>query len=407
MDSWRDDLRMSASLGGPDVPPVARRRRSARTGVLAAAVLLTTLVGCKYGPSDEGACTTTVSTVAGLNAANSIAAGPLTIVCINPGTYSLTGSALKWTRQNTVLRGVPSGATLPRINGQITVAATDVTVSQLDLRHTGLYSSTIRFWEDYGTLTKSRVSSTRGTCVEVGYANRQAAAPVDVPGADYSGFHRVKQVSITDNTIDGCASDATFLSGWTCNNSGLPGIYSQWTEGLLVSGNVITNTALRGIQLYPSNDNVNIRENLMRANSIAMNIGTTDVSWARASNIKVESNVFAEQSSNALAATYPNLRNPANGGTCAGNKFQLYNSPDGVTIDDQATEYSSTTTVDPSVTVTGNCGDDVQARIGYTTSFTWSGNTNAVAQFVSTTDHHQTAASPCKAVGPVRLRPSA
>ncbi|MEJ7584955.1 MAG: right-handed parallel beta-helix repeat-containing protein [Acidimicrobiales bacterium] len=281
-----------------------------------------------------------------------------------------------------------------------------MTISQLDLRHTGLYSTTVRLWEDRVTLTKSKVSSGRGSCIEVGYVNRQAAAPTDLPGADYSGFHRVHRVSITNNTIDGCANDPAFLMSWTCNNSGLPGIYSQWVDDLLVSNNVIKNTALRGVQLYPSNSNVTIRNNLLRANSIAMNIGTTDVSWAEASNVTIEANVFAEQSSAQLVATYPTLRNPANGGSCAGNKYELYNSPNGVTVDDQASEYSEFTTVDPSVTLTGNCGANVRPRPGYTTSFTWTGSTNlnAAAAFVSPTDDHQTAASPCKNVGPPALR---
>ena len=236
------------------------------------------------------------------------------------------------------------------------------------------------------------------------------AIPVDSPGE--SGYHKVHDVVIEGNDIGPCARSDGFLSTWSCNYSGLPGIYSQWVERLDIFDNVIHDTALRGIQLFPKNKDVLVQDNLLRRNSIAMNVGTSaDDLEARkqhqATNILIESNVFADQTSAALAQQYPNIRGaqvPPAGGTCAGNKFLSANPPD-VTVDDQATENAVTgfPTTNPTVTVRNNCGEDVTKNAG--NLFTWTGNVNTAASFEAGSDR-LAAGTDCVGRGPERIQPS-
>jgi hypothetical protein len=335
-------------------------------------------------------------------------ASGLWTLCV-PGGATVTGSATV-SRSSTVFAGDPAGA-VPRFRGQLTVTGNDVTVRDLAFEHTVLYAGTVRLWGDRVSLLGSSVTATKGTCVEVGFLNEDAT-PVDNPGAG-GAPHKVYDVVISGNDIGPCARSDEFLTGWTCGASGLPGVYSQWVERLDIVDNVIHDTALRGIQLYPKNDQVVVARNLLRRNSIAMNIGTWSSVTAvgathQATNITVEDNVFAEQSSTALAQAYPNLRGPAvppAGGTCAGNKYLLYNSPPGHVVDDEATEYAQPEhpTTTPSVEITGNCGQDVR-KAEAASAFTWTANKNAAASFTAG-GNVMVQGSACVGYGPDRIQP--
>lgn len=356
------------------------------------------------GPSGTVSCDLTVSTWAALAVTNvPVAAGaPLFTVCLAAGSTITPPDELKWVRRNAVIAGLGTGSSRARISGRITVTADDVTVRDLRVTHS---SAPVRLWADRVSLLGSEVSAPDGTCVEVGYLDGYLdGLPLDTPGADYDGYHKVHDVVISGNIIGGCADDSDFLDGWTCSNSGFPGIYSQWVDGLIVTENVVTSTALRGIQLFPFNRNVTVENNLLRRNSIAMNIGTSEASYTQAANVLVAGNLFDHQWSAELVVDHPTMQS-----TCIPNArpftdFLGSNSPPGVTIDDQATGYNPQTSVDTSVTVTGNCGTDVAQNAG--NRFTWSGNQDLTAAFVSDTDHHQVNGSDCASYGPTRLRPT-
>lgn len=343
-------------------------------------------------------------------------------ICIPGGaTLTMVGGGEAITRADTILAGDPASAVKPQIRGRLTVTGHDVTIRGVRVTHSTLYAATVRLWGDHVSLLDSDVTATHGTCVEVGHLSAAQLA-VDVDDESLSP-HKVSDVVIRGNNIGPCARSDDFLNSWTCNASGLPGIYSQWVEGLDIVGNYIHDTALRGVQLYPKNDLVTVAENMFRDNSIAMNIGTSGEeddddtdddllarSQHQATRIVVERNVFAEQSSSALAAVYPRLRGPEvppGGGTCAGNKYLAYNSPPGLTIDDEATLYArmAPVQVTPSVTIRQNCGTDVRHRDDEPVGFTWTDNVLDTPAFVSDVDPHQTAGSPCRGYGPVVLRP--
>ena len=358
------------------------------------------------GPEDAVSCDVTVSTATGLNHANAHPGDTLYTVCVAAGSnITPTGSDLQWTRPNSVIAGLGSGATQARINGRITVAADNVTVRDLVVSYT---TAAVRLWADNVSLLNSTVSSPRGTCVEVGYLDAYLPAiPADMPGTSSGDqdYHKVSDVTISGNRIGGCADDGAFLDSWQCNNSGFPGIYSQWTDGLVISENVIHHTALRGIQLFPWNNNVTVTNNLLRHNSVAVNIGTAERSWLRASAINLTSNVFADQWSEQLVVDHPHMQS-----SCSGWDVEPYtdylvnNSPPHVTVDDQAWEHRPYTSVDPSGTFSANCGTDARPRPGQATNFVWTGNINQAATFVPG-DDHQTTSSPCAGQGPVALRP--
>lgn len=374
--------------------------------------------------ADRGAKATPFAT---LGYALSRAAAGLHTLCIPAGALlTLQGGGEEIARGSTVLAGDPAAtlATRPRLRGQLTVTGNNVTVRGVEVTHTTRFASTIRLWGDDVSLFDSAVRATQGTCVEVGYLDANVV-PVDNAGSARVP-HKVHDVVIRDNDIGPCANAGThpgdpFLSSWECNYSGLPGIYSQWVEGLDITGNYIHDTALRGVQLYPKNDLVRVENNLFRRNSIAVNIGTAgeedddpndDDDLARslhqATRISVQGNVLAEQNSSQLAALYPNMRGPAvspAGGTCASNKF-LASNPPSYTVDDEATLYAQMQPpqVPVGVTVTGNCGTDARRHPDDPANgFVWSANTLATPLFVSAQDPHQTP-NPCGALGPVALR---
>lgn len=405
--------------------------------------------GAMGGPADPGACDVTVSSVAALQAEQTVAPGTYRVICIAPGTYTIgAGGAgeLRWTRAKTILVGQrspaiqPRPSAVPRLIGQLTVAAPEVTVRGISIERplVATNSGAFRIFEDGVSLLDSYVSAVSGSCVEVGYLDKQASLPTDTPGKDAGTgkYHKVSNILVRGNVIDRCASNAdplpaqenTYLRGWTCGGSGLPGIYSQWTENAEFSDNIIVNTPLRGIQLYPYNHDVRVTQNLLRRNSVAVNVGTTDGTdgWPRASSIAITGNVFAEQSSLDLAARYKNLRRPDNllyaadgtrpevratgeAGTCGSDFYLNYNSPPYTTIDDQVQSYDVQTTNDGSGTFSGNCGADASYNDewdGKPSTFTWGTNDPRTAVFAGPDDHRQTSNSPCKGVGPVRLRPT-
>lgn len=358
------------------------------------------------GGSDDparGSKAAPYATLAYALAAPQAPASGLRTICLPAGsTLTLPGTAYNLARSSTVVAG-ETGGTRPRVVGRLTVTGNDVTIRDLDVSHTTRFASTLRIWGDRVSLLDSSIAATQGTCVEVGYLDAEAI-PVDSPGE--SGYHKVHDVVIEGNDIGPCARSDGFLSTWSCNYSGLPGIYSQWVERLDIFDNVIHDTALRGIQLFPKNKDVLVQDNLLRRNSIAMNVGTSaDDLEARkqhqATNILIESNVFADQTSAALAQQYPNIRGaqvPPAGGTCAGNKFLSANPPD-VTVDDQATENAVTgfPTTNPTVTVRNNCGEDVTKNAG--NLFTWTGNVNTAASFEAGSDR-LAAGTDCVGRGP-------
>lgn len=331
-------------------------------------------------------------------------------------------------RSNTVLAGDPAATltTRPRVLGRLTVTGNDVTVRGVEVIHRTRFASTVRLWGDRVSLFDSAVRATQGTCVEVGFLNEDAV-PEDNAG-DGLVPHKVHDVVVRDNDIGPCANAGInpgdpFLSTWQCNYSGLPGIYSQWAERLDITGNYIHDTALRGVQLYPKNDQVLVENNLFRRNSVAVNIGTSGGAPSvrathQATQITVRGNIFAEQTSAQLAATYPNLRGPAvapPGGTCfkpddptVQNQFLVANPP-GYTVDDEATLYSrmAPTQVPVTVNVTNNCGVDARRHPDDPADgFVWTDNhPDRTPKFRSDVDPHQTAETECAAFGPIPLRP--
>jgi hypothetical protein len=347
-------------------------------------------------------------------------ANGLWTVCLPAGTTVAPSSGEASVRRSTtVLAADPAGGSAPQFVGRLTVYGNDVTIRGLAVSRNVRFGTTVRVWGDRVSLIDSTVSSAQGTCVEVGYLDAEAT-PVDAPG-DQAGYKKVVDVVIQDNDIGPCARSNAFLSTWTCNYSGLPGIYSQWVERLDVVGNVIHDTALRGIQLYPKNDQVLVKDNLLRHNSIGVNVGTyaDDLEVRKthqATNVTIESNVFAQQTSADLAQEYDNLRGPEvapAGGTCedtrAGREdtnMYLKGNPPGMTVDDEATEnkVNNVPTTVPSVTIRDNCGENVRKNEA-ASLFTWTGNVNSPATFEAGSDQ-LVAGTSCVGHGPDRIQPT-
>ncbi len=105
------------------------------------------------------------------------------------------------------------------------------------------------------SIWNSSLTSPLGTCVLVGTAETPAG-----------GF------SLRLSTVSGCGTSNTLTNA----DGGVHGVWLAYVDQAGVSESIITNNKTRGLQLWPHVTNSTITQNLIYANSGAVNVGWKD-----------------------------------------------------------------------------------------------------------------------------------
>jgi parallel beta-helix repeat protein len=252
-------------------------------------------------------------------------------------------------------------------------ASHDLVLKDLDLRRpTGTGGGSLFLLDgDRITLDGVDLSYPANICLDVGGDPRNGDTD---PTED---------VVLRDSRVHDCGSE--YGAPHFMNDSGVHGVYVQFTRGMVIEDNYIYANHNRGIQLYPDADGTTVTHNVLYGNGANLNIGSQ---WnpdhiASANNV-IEDNVLSDSTLDGLAP----------GGFVGDTSEVLGNfPPPGAGIPDFNNQ------------VTHNCIENTahpgELFEGY--GFVESNNTlNQEPQFANPAagDFTMPAASPCAAMGP-------
>ena len=161
-------------------------------------------------------------------------------------------------------------------------AAHDLVFRDLDFRRPTATGSGSLFLLDGDRITLEGVdlSYASNICLDIGADPRAGATD----SAD--------DIVLRDSRIHDCGAD--YGPPHSQNDSGVHGIYAQFTRRLLIEDNYIYANHNRGLQLYPDADNSTIRHNVLHGNGANLNIGSQwNLGIASQGNV-IENNILSD-----------------------------------------------------------------------------------------------------------------
>jgi hypothetical protein len=159
----------------------------------------------------------------------------------------------------------------------------DLVLRDLDLRkHGATGGSLIQVNGDRITLDGVDFAHPGNICLDIGGDPRAGGGALD--SAD--------DVVIRNSRVHHCGS--AYGAPHEVNDSGVHGIYAEFTRRLLIEDNFVYANNNRGIQLYPDADATIIRRNVLHGNGANLNIGSERNDGIYSENTLAEDNILTD-----------------------------------------------------------------------------------------------------------------
>lgn len=159
----------------------------------------------------------------------------------------------------------------------------DLVLRDLVLRKSGLSGgSLLQVNGDRITLDSLDLSDPGNICVDIGGDPRAGGGATD-PSND---------VVIRNSRVHHCGS--TYGAPRILGDSGVHGIYAEFTRRLLIEDNLIYANHNRGIQLYPDADDTIIRRNVLHGNGANLNLGSEGDEAIYSTGTLAENNILTD-----------------------------------------------------------------------------------------------------------------